>query len=454
MVVSELANPLSVVLAASGVLSTVAGSVADGLLITGVLGLNGLIGAVQRQHTARAIDDLTAAMPGGVVSVRRDDEPAELAPEELVTGDLLVLQPGDLVPADARILSRESVEADESSLTGESLPVTKAVDSVAEDAAVADRASMVYAGTAIAAGRAEAVVVATGFDTEARRGGDGVAPPQTGVEARLDELMRTTVPVTLAAGALLAGSSLLRGVPMREAVSTGVSLAAAAVPEGLPFLATVAQSAAARRLAQRGVLVRNTRVLESLGRVEVLCFDKTGTLTEGRLQVRLVSDADVSEPVAALGPSRRMVLAAALRATPRRRKETLPHPTDQAIVDAADEIRLGPRSGADGWTKTASLPFSSTRGYHAVLGRVGDGSRLSVKGVPEVVLPRCESRRVGDEVVEVTEADRERLADHLEGLTHDGLRVLAVAERPASGREGPRRSAGRPARVHRLRRRC
>jgi cation-transporting ATPase I len=434
LVVHELANPLSVVLGAGGALSTVAGSVADGLLITGVLGFNALIGGVQRLQTERAISDLTAAMPDRAARVRRGDARLEVAAADVVTGDLISLEAGDVVPADARIVRAKSLEADESSLSGESVPVAKATTAVGSEVAVADRSSMVYAGTAVAAGKADAVVVATGADTEARRGADGVVAPVTGVEARLDELMRATIPATLAAGALLTGSSLLRGVPAREAVATGVSLAAAAVPEGLPFLATVAQSAAARRLAARGVLVRNPRVLEALGRVEVLCFDKTGTLTEGRLQVRSVSDGVTVDALDAAGDGRQAVLAAALRATPRRRSRKLPHPTDQAIVEAAERIEVPMALGAGEWTKTVSLPFVSDRGYHAVLGHTPDGFRLSVKGAPEVVLPRCVSRRTGGDVEELAPSVRARLDDHIQELAQQGLRVLAVAERAASGR--------------------
>jgi cation-transporting ATPase I len=294
---------------------------------------------------------------------------------------------------------------------------------------------MAYAGTAVAAGRAEAVVVATGDRTEARRGSTGGArAPVSGVETRLETLTRRSVPIVLAAGGVLTGSSLLRGVPAREAVSTGVSLAAAAVPEGLPFLATVAQSGAARRLSRRGVLVRNPRVLEALGRVDVLCFDKTGTLTEGKLQLHSVSDGDVVEPMPEIDGRRRLVLAGALRATPTRGARKLPHPTDEVVLDGASAVELDTDLGATDWRKTASLPFASSRGYHAVVGHTARGSVLSVKGAPEVVLPRCDTWRRGGRVEELDAGLRGRMERHVERLAKQGLRVLAVAERSASGR--------------------
>jgi cation-transporting ATPase I len=435
LVVAELSNPLTVLLGVGGAVSTAVGSMSDGLLITGVLGVNALVGAVQRLQAERAIEQLTTSISAGIVSVRRDDTPVRVPPDQVVNGDVLVLEAGDVVPADARVVSATAVEADESSLTGESLPVPKAAGEVSMDAAVADRRSMVYAGTAIAAGRVEAAVVATGGDTEARRGAaEGERAPRSGVETRLDELMRKTVPIVLGAGGVLVGSTLLRGASVREAVSTGVSLAAAAVPEGLPFLATVAQSAAANRLSRRGVLVRNPNVLEALGRADVLCFDKTGTLTEGRLQVRSVSDGEITEGMPDIDGRRRLVLAAALRATPRRRRQQLAHPTDQAVVDAAEVTSVAAELGAPGWRKTASLPFSSARGYHAVLGETPEGTLLSAKGAPEVILPRCDAWRRGEHVVTLDEPTRRHLERLAGQYAAEGLRVLAIAERPASGR--------------------
>jgi cation-transporting P-type ATPase I len=435
LLTQELANPLTVLLAAGGVLSTVAGSVTDGVLITGVLGVNAIVGATQRLRTEQAISRLGASVSSRLVRIRRDGSEHSVSPDELVDGDLVVLQAGDVVPADCRILGAASLETDESALTGESLPVSKQADAVASDTAVADRRSMAYAGTAIAAGRGEAIVVATGERTEGRRGmAEGARAPVSGVETHLENLTRKTVPLVMAAGGLLTGSSLLRGVPMREAVSTGVSLVAAAVPEGLPFLATVAQSGAARRLSRQGVLVRNARVLEALGRVDVLCFDKTGTLTEGRLQLRSVSDGELLETMPAIDGRRRLVLAAALRATPTARRHELPHPTDQVVVEGAAAVELGTELGARGWRKVASLPFAPSRGYHAVLGEAEARSLLSVKGAPEVVLPRCETWRRAEHVVALDDDARLRLDRHVERLAQQGLRVLAVAERHASGR--------------------
>jgi cation-transporting P-type ATPase I len=430
IVLGELSNPLSVVLAAGAALSAAAGSVIDALLIAGVLGVDALLGASQRVRTEVAIGRLTAAVTEGAARVERDGVEVPTSIRALQAGDVVRLEAGDAVPADCRVLEAVSLEVDESSLTGESFPVEKQSDPVERSVPVAERTSMVYGGTAVAAGRGRAVVVATGTDTEAGRGAVRAERPPTGVESRLRSLTNKTVPVVLGAGAGLALNSLVRGLPPREALSSGVSLAAAAVPEGLPFVATVAQASAAHRLATRGVLVRNPEVLEALGRVDVLCFDKTGTLTEGRLQLRLVCDGERAEALAEMGPASRQVLAAALRATPRPRGGILPHPTDQAVVDGATIARVRPGLAAPGWRKTASLPFEPGRAYHAVVGRTRSGTLLGVKGAPEVVLPRCTKwRRASGESVALEGSARTQVEQMVEELAGRGLRVLAVAER-------------------------
>ncbi len=265
------------------------------------------------------------------------------------------------------------------------------------------------------AGSAYAVVVATGPATEAGRAAGAArgAPRPGGVQARLHEVTRKALPATAIGGAAVTGIGLLRGMPVREAVAAGVSVAVAAVPEGLPLVATVAQTGGARRLSRQGTLVRASRALEALGRVDVVCFDKTGTLTEGKLRVtRLASaetDLDSDDPAA------RSLLAAAGHACPDVRPEqvkAVPHATDRAVLESAESAGDVHR---DGWKPVTELPFETQRGYSATLGHIDDdGAVLAVKGAPEVVLPLCR------------DAPSPQMVDE---LAADGLRVLAVAER-------------------------
>ena len=325
-VVEELANPLTPVLGAGAALSAAVGSFGDAAMVGGVMVLNSIVGGAQRLRADRAIAALVRRRQR-TVSVARGGRDRNVSSDDLVVGDVIRLQSGESVPADCRIIGGGPLEVDESSLTGESVPVAKNA-SPTDAALVAERTSMVYEGTSIAAGEATGVVVAVGDATEARRSVLlGGPPPSSGVEARLRSLTALTIPVSLGAGAAVVAIGMLRGRSMRQTIGAGVSLAVAAVPEGLPLLATVAQLGAARRLSSRGALVRNPRAIEALGRVDVVCADKTGTLTVGHIETQVVSDGETEAPIGAVPPSLRRVLAG--RATghtrPRRRTPSAPH---------------------------------------------------------------------------------------------------------------------------------
>jgi len=360
-----------------------------------------------------------------------------LGRDDLVRGDLVELTTGDVVPADCRILEAESCEVDESALTGESLPVTKHAAAV-RGTGPADLACMLYEGTTVSSGAALAVVVAVGSETEVGRSlADAPEAPPSGVEARLGTLTAITVPATLASGAAVTALSLLRGRTPRRAVSSGVSLMVAAVPEGLPLLATVAQLAAAHRLSERGALVCNPRTIEALGRVDTLCFDKTGTLTLGEIQLQRVSDGNTDEPLESIGGRSRAVLAAALRASPCTNGSDavlLPHATDRAVLAGAVSAGVAASDGLGGWSLLGELAFDPARGFHAVVGDSPLGPRVSVKGAPEVILPRCTTWLRGEVPVHMDGRARRTLDAEVERLAGRGLRVLAVAERVASTR--------------------
>jgi cation-transporting P-type ATPase I len=430
---AELANPLTPILAGGAAVSMATGSVTDAGLVSSVVGLNAAIGASQRLRAERAIAELSAAGAQTVV-VRRGGTGSRVDAAELVVGDVIELGTGEPVPADARLLEARSLEVDESSVTGESLPVSKDVAPTTADA-VADRASMLYQGTTIAAGEAVAVVVATGVETEARRAlawsADESSPP-TGVEARLEQLTKLTIPLALLSGAGVSITGMLRHTPTSELVDASLGLAIAAVPEGLPLLANAAQRAAARRLSRHRVLVRDPRAIEALGRVDLLCADKTGTLTQGRLRLTVVSDGEEAAELDEAEATHGRVLLAARRATPiDPTVERLPHPTDHAVAVGTGAAGVRRQDGGE-FEILDDLPFEPGRTYHAVLADTDDGRWLSVKGAPEEILDRCDHllngarRRLTDRV-------RGELAAHAEELAARGLRVLAVAERPYAG---------------------
>lgn len=428
----EFFNPLAPLLAAGAGLSAVVGSTADAVFVGGVFGLSAVIGGVQRFRAETAIDDL-AQDARRTILVRRSGRVMRVGGHELVRGDIVLLRAGDVVPADCRLLETDFLEIDASSLTGESLPIRKYVVPAYDDT-VADRASMLYESTTVAAGRGVAVVVATGDDTEARRGAGGKAERAVGgVELRLRQLMAMTGPVALGAGGGVVLAGLLRGRKMSDLVSSAVSLAVGSVPEGLPLLASAAQLAAAQRLSAKGALVRRARSVEALGRVDVLCFDKTGTVTEGRMAVHSVSDGATEERLIAASGDRLAILAVAVRATPTRRQDgTVTDPTDEAVRIGAQACNVDRKWSLPDWQRVDELPFEPGRGYHAVVGRVAAGHVLSVKGAPEALLAACVATVRAGEDSPLDERAREVLFSEAAALARRGLRVLAVAERRSS----------------------
>ncbi|MGW0122069.1 HAD-IC family P-type ATPase [Streptomyces sp. NPDC003327] len=443
--VEELSNPLTPILAAGAALSAAVGSRTDAALVAAITAVSSLVGGFQRVRTDKALSQLFAQSAIGA-RVRRQGRERLVTSAELVPGDVIHLGPEDVVPADCRLLEAEGLEVDESSLTGESLAVTKDPAPVVTPH-LTERRSMLYEGTTVSAGRATAVVVATGSATEAGRSLATArqAAPETGVEARLSSLTRASMPIALGSAVAVTVSGLLHGRPLTENLSSAVNLAVASVPEGLPFLVNAAQLAAARRLADAGALVRNPRTIEALGRADILCFDKTGTLTEGILTLSGVSDGGDDGPGggddsrgAGEGPAsparldgfHKEILAAALRATPpARQSEPMAHQTDRAIVDGARRANVTTRQGAARWRRTDALPFEPARAYHATSGHTGGGILLSVKGAPENVIDRCTRRRRPHGAVTLDDEATRALARAAEELAAAGRRVLAVAER-------------------------
>ncbi|OBH15889.1 cation-translocating P-type ATPase [Mycolicibacter sinensis] len=404
----ELSDPLTPVLGLGATATAILGSPIDALLVGSVLASNAVLAAGQRLSAELRLNRLLADQipPAWKVTIRPDGtrERVQVLPEQLQRGDLIEVGPDDVVPADARVIEQEKLEVDEASLTGESLPVTKQIDAT-PGAELAERRCMLFAGTTVAAGTGLALVTAVGPDTEVRRAADLVTSRHgdIGLGHQLGQITNRTWPLSLVAGGLVSALGVLRGTRLQQAVAHGVSVAVAAVPEGMPVVATLAQHASAQRLTKSGVLVRVPRSVEALGRVDVVCFDKTGTLSENRLrvtEVRTVSDH-----------SRDEVLRCAVRATPSTKGQSHVDATDAAIVTAAAPVPGAVASeGPD-----AHLPFRSGRPFAASV----FGSELTIKGAPEVVLAACES----------VPAD---INDVVEQLADDGLRVLAVARRELS----------------------
>ncbi|MFR9749951.1 HAD-IC family P-type ATPase [Nocardia sp. 004] len=429
----ELVDPLTPVLGVGAVATAILGAPFDAVLLSSVLAVNALVSAWQRQRAENALHQLfeREKLTGRLIGRAQldADEPDEhrVSANLLILGDVITLRAGDVAPADARLLRADDLEMDESGLTGESVTVEKQVTAT-PGAAVGDRACMIFEGSTVVNGTGRVIVVATGADTQTGRATAGAIPPEkAGVQAQMRRLTDRALPLTLTGGGIVTGLGILRGGPLRAAIADGVAVAVAAVPEGLPLVATVAQLAAARRLSRYGVLVRASRTVEALGRIDTLCFDKTGTLTEGRLRLTTLADLEQQWHPHTNSGGARTLLRAAARACPDPAEGPIVHATDRAVLEAAEEV-LGDDTRR--WDHIDEIPFESNRGYAATLGHTTRKLRLIVKGAPEVVLPRCSTVRSGETgSLPFDEHTRERAEHAIRELAEQGLRVLVVAHR-------------------------
>jgi cation-transporting P-type ATPase I len=420
-VMDQVRSPLTGVLAAGAAVSLSLGALADVAIIAAAIGANVAVGTWQERQAGRAAEALERL---GAVQARvlRDGEPVCLPADAVVPGDVLLLGAGDRIVADARLLEADALEVDEAALTGESLPVAKGPDMPAD-------ARVVLEGSDVTVGSGKAVVVAVGAETRMGATAAALAIDETQASPlgrRLGQLFHEGLPVLFTGGALVTASGLLWGKPLLEQLALGASIAVAAVPEGLPLLAGVAQAGVARRLAGREALVRRLAAVEALGRVDVAACDKTGTLTEGRLAVTLVAEPDGEEasvPGELPERLRDVLLVAGLASPPPDDAQT--HPTDVAVVDAARD------AGVDelGRERARQAPFEPARAFHAAEA----AGRLCVKGAAEALASRCVAVRRGDDPEPLDDAGRARLVAAAEDLAGRGLRVLLVCEGDAGG---------------------
>ncbi len=419
----QFVDPLVGLLVVAAVVSLAIGDVIEAVAIGAIVVLNAVLGFVQEAGAERALMALRESLERHA-SVIRDGREREVPVEELVPGDLLVLREGERVAADARIVSSHGLAIDESLLTGESVPNDKATDPVAEDAALGDRSSMAYSGSAVTRGRGRALVTTTGPATELGQIAglaSAAKPPPTPLQRQVRSLSRLMVGFGVVVTVGLGGALLAQGETLETAFLVGVSVAVAAVPEGLAATVTIALAQGARAMAERGAIIRRLTAVETLGSATVIASDKTGTLTVNRLRLAAVEAAGA-------GDERPVLEAAALASAARVIEEdggvrVTGDPVDAALVLAAHEHGLPWETLVENREAVHERPFDPSRRLMTVVYEEADGRRAYVKGAPEVILERS----VGDA------AERARLLERAESWAADGLRVLAIAERPVPG---------------------
>lgn len=433
----------------STVISLATGAPMDAALVLAVIAANAAIGFVTMRRGERLIRSLADFVPPPV-RVVRDGAAGAVPAGEIVPGDLLLLSPGTIVAADARVVESIELAADESALTGESLAVGKTSAPVAATAPLAERTSMVHRGSTIAAGRGKAVVTATGLATELghiQLLAATARPPPTPMERQLGQLGRALAIASLLACGGVFGVGLLRRYDALTMLTTSVALAVAAVPEGLPTVATVTLALGVRRMRDLNVLVRRLDAIETLGAVNVVCFDKTGTLTQNRMAVRrFVAGGRLfrldEQAIVAVGEDGAQVgradlhrlLHAAVLCNDAQPPEG--SPTELALLEAARTAGIDPRVLRAACPAEARIDRSAHRRYMRTTHSTPLGRLTAVKGSPAEVLALCSRHLVHGREVPLLSDDRVRIEAENDAMAADGLRVLGFAAGTAAD-DGP-----------------
>ncbi len=445
-------------LVAASVLSFYLGEWREGGAILAVLAINATIGFVTEIRAVRSMEALRL-LSAVNARLRRGARVVEIPAEEIVPGDIVLLEGGDIVTADLRLIEAASLQCDESTLTGESVPVTKTDAPMPADSAPAERRNMAFKGTSVTQGSGEGVAVATGMATELGRISALVAAADSGMsplEKRIDRLGRQLVWVTLALTAVIAAAGVHAGSDVLTMIKTAVALAVAAVPEGLPIVATVALARGMWRMARRHALIERLSAVETLGATTIILTDKTGTLTENRMTVARIELADASVAMDRLpDPDRHRGLAAALRVAVLCANAELARPGDASADDGGraaggvgDPMELallvmGRAGGIERPALLASHPelreeaFSPDTQMMATVHRADGAVLIAVKGAPEAVIDACETilTATGEEAFGA--ARRQEWRERNAALAEQGLRVLALAMKRAPSADVP-----------------
>jgi Ca2+-transporting ATPase len=451
ILIDQFGSIIIALLAFAAIVAWLTSDYLEAAAILVVLLLNALIGFTTEWQAGRALDALRKQTQVAA-RVRRDGEERSIDAIDLVTGDIIVLNAGDRVPADARIVRASGLRAEESALTGESVPVDKLQAPALSDAPIAERHSMLFMGTTIAAGRAVAVVTSTGVRTELGKIGKLVAEESSEkapLERRLGELGRRLVYVVLGIALVVLIEGWLSGKPAWVMLEVSISLAVAAVPEGLPAVTTLILAFGVLRMARANALVRRLPAVETLGSTTVICTDKTGTLTENRMTVRRFELADgVAIDVSGRGePARGSALLArtarvgilcneaSFHSGADQKAEYVGDPTETALLAAADTLGLDVITVRSSYRKLAEYPFDPVTKRMIVVHVGEDGERIfSMKGAPAVILDACalyaqnstSEPPLNEPIKKHFLAENEKMADQ-------AMRVLALAEK----RKGP-----------------
>lgn len=434
----ELSDPMILILIAAAIVSAITAvfegeGMADVVIILAVVLINAVLGVFQESKAEKAIEalkEITAATS----KVYRDGRLVSVRSEDLVSGDVIVLEAGDSVPADARIIENASMKVEEAALTGESVPVNKSAEALAlegeKDVPLGDRINMLYMGSTVVYGRGVAVVTGTGMNTEMGKIADALTQSkddETPLQKKLNQLSKILSFLVLGICAVIFAINIIRAYPaidqhvLLDTFLVAVSLAVAAIPEGLAAVVTIVLSIGVTNMSKRNAVIRKLTAVETLGCTQIICSDKTGTLTQNKMTVVEHSAEDVST----------LTLAMALCSDAKfdeEKKEAIGEPTECALVNDAYRANLG--GILSGYRRIGEAPFDSDRKMMSVVCEDVSGTLMQfTKGAPDEILKCCTSILKDGKEQPLTDDLRAEVLAANKGMADQALRVLAAAQR-------------------------
>jgi magnesium-transporting ATPase (P-type) len=442
----QINNPIGWLLIAAGTLAVALKKPTDAAVVFGAVVINAIIGFIQEYRAGKAIEALAAMIPEAATALRNGQSIAVSA-DGLVPGDVVTLQSGDKVPADLRLIRVKNLLVEEAALTGESLPVAKRSDAVLPDSPLGDRFCMAYSGTLVVQGTATGVVVATGNSTELGRI-NALLNQTTQLETPLTrQLAKVTTGITIAVvvvvAILIAFGIWIKGAPVDEALMVAVSLAVAAIPEGLPAVITICLAVGVRRMAERHAVVRHLPAVETLGSTTVICSDKTGTLTRNEMTVQVAwlegheyrfsgigyaPEGEIEHDgirLTTMPPALQGLLSIAVLCNDSALRPEgdgwaiTGDPTEAALVVAGQKAGLNAHEFRSRHQRLDVIPFESDTKFMATLHRIDGENRILLKGAPETIIERCT----------MDTAEQQTVNEAMATYARQGMRVIAFAQR-------------------------
>lgn len=435
--ISQFKDLLIFILIAAGIISMLSNNVESTIVIFAVIILNAVLGTVQRFKAEQSLDSLKA-LSAPSAKVIRNGSKIEIHSKNVVPGDILVLEAGDLITADGRVIESYSLQVNESSLTGESLSVDKITEKIdKEEVALGDQKNMVFSGSLVTYGRALVLVTNTGMKTEIGKIAtlmDETQEKKTPLQVTLDDFSKKLAIIILAICAIVFGLSLYRKMPVLDSLMFAVALAVAAIPEALSSIVTIVLALGTQKMAKENAIIKKIRAVEGLGSVSIICSDKTGTLTQNKMTVRkvyvdkkLINGSEISLD----NKVQEYLIKNSILcndSTSREGKE-IGDPTEVALVNLGHDIEIDELNLRNEYNRLAEIPFDSYRKLMSTLHKIDGKNIMFTKGALDVILDRVKYIMTSDGVRELTLEDKNEILDVNRSLSESGLRVLSFAYR-------------------------